>query len=931
MSVTRAKLTPTDGTPANVTMKVLFPEPQIDDQQWLIAEGWWAGAFQPPKFSELWSWSFSSVPATSAMHANAIVGSALSRYRLAEGASRVFEAVRIVVLVSLLSVLVLLSPLILAVMTLLLIAGLIAQALPFAGLQAVVKKAQLIAVGTIGDSQRLIESPTQAGAIKAPVVDGLTWLRSQGCRRVVILAHSQGAAVSYKALVDLSDGLHGSTFDPIDSFITIGSGLPKVHALEHITRANAGRQLRAASFAVPVLAVTTALCFWYLRQRGEFAGLIGMGVITAVAGLIQLRLWRQRVRGETAAAITDDSATTSVSVPDAAGEARGAGPVRWWRRLTKPIQIGPAQIPSGPVLGAVVAAVAWAWATPFGGVALAAAAATTLVLTSIAVIAVGRIPPIPSDLAGAAHRWIDLYATKDPVPAGSTRSAVEGRPESWPVSNLGSTTKDHTYYSFNADECLTYVGVELLEVAGVPIHGEAIRTANANYGFERKWRVGWRAFMTYGLAVAATLFGWSMWRRPVDDIQRIYSEQASDTSFLHTYLPGGLPNIVPYTISSTTAQVIAAIAYVGLGVVFIKIGQSLWSSWDRKEAAREIGPVVYRETEIPPQFGVMIAFLVFALMIGAAPVWLLSRTQELDLASRSTAALLILVIAVPYLFGTFLPRILIATGIKAWVISRDRARGDALVGLGEYYLSRGDTAEAVESFRRAVATARYQGNESPAALGGLARALDRLADQAQATGRAPLEHESRAEADECFRAAISANKSVPIETFVSYANFLAAAVGDQRAAMRVLAQANRVARRRRLELHSARFLQARVAHSYEAADPRLGGDAQAKFERLIEARWRTFGPDEKLAVAYAVLVAIGPNHHRASRWRTVIDDLIDDGFSAPNMDLRVSLMKLPQGWSGQSAEMVELAERIQLRSASQVATPFRRTPRVTAS
>ena len=931
VSVTRAALTPIDGTPANVTMKVLFPEPETNDQQWLIAEGWWAGAFQPPKFSELWSWSFSSVPATSAMHANAIIGSALSRYRLAEGSSRVFEAVRIVVLVSLLSVLVLLSPAILAVMTLLLIAGLIAQALPFTGLQAVVKKAQLIAVGTIGDSQRLIESPTQAGAIKAPVVDGLAWLRAQGCRRVVILAHSQGAAVSYKALVDLSDGLHGSTFDPIDSFITIGSGLPKVHALEHITRANAGRQLRAASFAIPVLAVTTALCFWYLRQRGEFAGLIGMGVIAAVTGLIQLRLWRQRVRGETADAITADGHTTPVLAPDGAAEARVAGPVRWWRSLTKPIQVGPAQIPAGPVLGAAVAAVVWAWAAPFGGVALAAAGSTTLVLTSIAVIAVGRIPPIPSDLSGAAHRWVDLYATKDPVPAGSTRSAVEGRPESWPVSNLGSTTKDHTYYSFNADECLTYVGVELLEVAGVPVHGEAIRTANANYGFERKWRVGWRAFMTYGLTLASVLFGWSMWRRPVDDIQRIYEEQASDTSFLADYLP----DLVPYKISPTTAQVVATIGYVAFGFVLIKIGQALWSSWDRKEAAREIGPVVYSETEIPPQFGVMIAFLVFALMIGAAPVWLLSRTQELDLASRSTAVVLVLVIAVPYLFGTYLPRILIVTGIKAWVISRDRARGDALVGLGDYHLSRGDTTEAVESFRRAAATARYQGIESPAAMGGLARALDRLTDDAAATARVQLEHQARAEADECFAAATRLIKSVPIDTFVAYANFLAASVGDRQRARRVLATAGPVARRRRLDVYSARFLQARVAHFQDAADPRLAGDTASKAERLIEARWLTFGPDEKLAVAYAVLVALGPANDRSAHWRGIIDELLDAGFRAPNMDLRVSLMKLPGGWSDQSAEMVELAAQIQQRSTPPAAPltvrSSRKNPRVVSS
>ena len=77
VTVTNAHLAPADG-PANLRIELGGVE---GGQTWLMAEGWWAGAFVPPTFGELWSWSFTSVPATSAMHANAVVGRAIRRYR----------------------------------------------------------------------------------------------------------------------------------------------------------------------------------------------------------------------------------------------------------------------------------------------------------------------------------------------------------------------------------------------------------------------------------------------------------------------------------------------------------------------------------------------------------------------------------------------------------------------------------------------------------------------------------------------------------------------------------------------------------------------------------------------------------------------------------------------------------------------------------
>lgn len=118
-----------------------------------------------------------SVPATAAMHANTVMAAALRRYRSAVGGQRVYEAIRLVLMLLLLLALVMLSPLILVVFTVLFLLGLVASVLPINALRTAVMKAQLISIGTIGDTKRLIDSPTHAGAIKSPVVDGIAWLR----------------------------------------------------------------------------------------------------------------------------------------------------------------------------------------------------------------------------------------------------------------------------------------------------------------------------------------------------------------------------------------------------------------------------------------------------------------------------------------------------------------------------------------------------------------------------------------------------------------------------------------------------------------------------------------------------------------------------------------------------------------------------------
>ncbi len=924
VTVTDAQLAPSDG-PANLRIELDVEGPRT----WLVAEGWWAGAFVPPSFGELWSWSFTSVPATSAMHANAVVGRAIRRYRHAPNLqARIIAGLRIALLMAFVLALVLVSPLVLAFFTALLILGLIAQALPFPAISTIVAKAQLIAVGTIGDSQRLVQSPTQAGAIKAPILEGIRWLRAQGCDEVVVLAHSQGAAVTYKALRDVDAGHHGDDVR-ISSFISVGSGLPKVHALEHISSSSGPRSLRAASLMVPFAAVVIAGVAWFLRtltncdearfggvegciversglQVTGFAGPIGMtliGLATATLVALTVRRRHRRERLADAAAVED------------------RGPVGW---LADDVLIGRLRVPRWPLLLGATVGLVWGVISYYGMAFYVIALAIALGVYAVTLIAVDEIPTLENDLGRVADRWIDLYASKDPVPAGPTRTATVGRPESWALSNLGSSTRDHTTYTANTDECLTYVGVELLEVAGAPVHGDAIRARNATYGIERKWRVGWRSFSTAALGVAAVVFAWNTRGQGDDEAQQFYANQlVGDRGLFSWLLPGDLPGFVPTEVGARAGSAMMAVVYLALAVLAVRVGQQLWASWDRYEAGREVGSLRYDEYDIPVPFRVLIAFVVAVVFVALAPFWVLDTWRDVDPTTWTGAGFLSLMAAVPLAVGTYLPRVLVTSGVKERVLARDATRTETLLAFGDYQLERDDVEGALDAYRRALDSARRSNGPTAEAAGGVARALDRSAHLAVERGLPAEATRLQAEAVEHYEEAV-AGAAAP-STLIAYANHLAS-VGhpDTRAARERRARglvATAGARARELHLPKADIvtLAARLAHFYDGDDERFRTGRRQKAARLVGQHWPELLPGDKLVIGFAFAVAAGPRvggHIRAD-----LEALLAEGFRATGADLRVSLRKVERDWpAGEQHIMVQLAQAILTPVSSDIDT-----------
>ncbi len=865
VSVERAELAPAEG-PAHATLRFDIPDADDPSQTWVVAEGWWAGAFQAPSFGELWSWSFVSVPATAAMHTNAMVGRAVAQVRRSHTPlERAVNATRLAGLVALLTALVLVSPAVIVLFTALLAVGFVAQLLPFPAVGAFVSRAQLAAIGTIGDSQRLVESPTQAGAIKAPIIDGLAHLVERGCTRIAILAHSQGAAVTHKALADLQHRLEPDQPPPVDALITVGSGLPKVHALEHLSRSGGWRNLRVASLAVPICAVTIALCWWYLNERGLYGGLLGMAAIAAVTVV-----WARSSARRRREALADHVA------------GRRSSPPHEW---TAPIDLAGTPIPRIPIVVSVLAAFVWGVIASHGMAAFGIYLAGLTGLAAIVLISVGRIPPIGNDIDRMADHWLDLYARRDPVPAGPTRTERVGWPRSLPITNRASVVRDHTGYHRNADECLTHVGIELLDLVDAPIPTEAARLHTSVYGLERRWRAVWARIVNLVLGLAALVFALRTWGRADTVVADAYGGLVDGEGPLTRFLPGSVPGFVPDQLDGWWLSATMVVLYAVGAVVLTRIGNGLWSTWDGAAAARELGPERYDPSSTDGRQGALLGMTALLTFLALTPHWSWRTLRSLDLTTWTDSGFVALVVAIPMGVGLVIPGLLVRLGVKDWFLRQDRLRSEDQLTQGHYRMERGELRRAIASYERARSVALATGGPVGPAELGLARALDRLAHERVEAGASDVA-ETVAAADAAYRRARFAAGNDP-DILVAHANMLGSA-GPSAEAASLVALAAEVAD----GTDDGALLAARVALAHDAG----AGIIDAELAGLIDRRWDNLAPSEKLAIGFAAAVVVGDPRTPSGRtldWAGRVRRLLDHGFDGEGLDLRASLAALP--------------------------------------
>jgi len=166
-------------------------------------------------------------------------------------------------------------------------------------------------------------------------------------------------------------------------------------------------------------------------------------------------------------------------------------------------------------------------------------------------------------------RWIDLYASADPVPVGPTLTQDHKRIESCEIWNEGSVITDHVLYWRNLDEFALRVVRACAETAR-SAWAATLPPASAAVDLRARWRVSWlqiarTALITIGVALGVVLF----------------QQQDFEVAELFIgFIPQWIQNLVPPDIveRTTLIAVIAAAVWLAHAVT-----RAVWLRWVGKE------------------------------------------------------------------------------------------------------------------------------------------------------------------------------------------------------------------------------------------------------------------------------------------------------------------------------------------------------------
>lgn len=231
-------------------------------QEWRLAESWWATTFRQATFFELVTWAFSAGPWLIASQRAGLE----NRFRSAATPNpgtlrRVLNAIAALFLT-------LVAAIVASAVTPVFLALLTFSLIPIPALTDLVRAIAKNLTGSFGDLLILVRSPVRFAAMAEQVRTDIVEMHRL-CDRVIVLAHSQGSAVSWHAIRRIAEQ------DPdkrarIDLFLSFGQAFRKLKSL-YLVQTGPGRR-KLTFFGLAML--TTILLV--------VAGYNGVGVLAEV-------------------------------------------------------------------------------------------------------------------------------------------------------------------------------------------------------------------------------------------------------------------------------------------------------------------------------------------------------------------------------------------------------------------------------------------------------------------------------------------------------------------------------------------------------------------------------------------------------------------------------------------------------------------------
>jgi hypothetical protein len=274
------------------------------ETKWVLAESNWADAFERPGFKSVAFWSIRVVPWFILTQFTDQLAEDLRKGRF----GRALFSFGYLVLTFPLALLIQLLVLLLVPMSLL------------APLRPVVAPIQRWISGVIGDTFVLLNSRFQFQAMVSKVRQDIGWL-SRRCEVLVVIAHSQGAAVAHEAVQQARE-------PKLERLITFGSAVSRLKALRYVLD-NAPGMLTASSLVTMTALMLAGLYLWSLLAAGgslfyAVVGIWSLGILLAFSaymmpftlkGINEQCHAKQRF-GLSAPAEWDDYYATSDPVPN---------------------------------------------------------------------------------------------------------------------------------------------------------------------------------------------------------------------------------------------------------------------------------------------------------------------------------------------------------------------------------------------------------------------------------------------------------------------------------------------------------------------------------------------------------------------------------------------------------------------------------------